>query len=448
MNAHRPDMGVENAERLSLRVGMIAMSDLDCPDYLSGMPHQMAKALRHQGIEIIPIPAYEQTGKPPSIPSRVRNRLRGIFYRRTAVQFRRSLDDLFPGRTRSAVLSHARFLSQTTQKNLDQLLEHGEQLDAIFGCCISTAMYDLNTNIPLFYFSDATSVLLRTSYPMFTSRGPSFRAALTEVEKTSVAKATQAVFASAITRQSAIADLGMDPIKTSVVAMGGNVFPNDPVTVVAPAEPPTQKKCELLIVAADPIRKQVDLATQATALLRQRGTNAVLHVIGPGTRLSNHSDAVEAVGPLRLSDPNDRARHQQLLRNCHLQLLPSLGEAYGIAPIESAHYARPSIVSSAGGLPFVVLDGRTGIVIDVKSDALTWAMAIESLIDDPDRYCMMSRLALMRARNEFNWSAWGQKISSLIVEQIMASQSEKYSPAEHATHLHFAPAEVHERDKA
>jgi len=416
-------MGVKNARRPALRVGMIAMSDLDFPKYLSGMPYQMAKALRQQEIEIIPIPAYEQTGKPPSIPSTVRNRLWRILHPRTPVQFQKSLDNLLPGRTRSAVLSHALLLSQTTQKNLDQLLEHGEQLDAIFGCCTSTAMYNLKTDLPLIYFSDATPILLRTNYPTYTSRGPSFHAALTEVEKTSVAKATQAIFASTIAQQSAIADLGMDPVKTTVVAMGANVYPNDPATVVAPAEPPTREKCELLIVAADPIRKRVDFAIQITELLRQRGTNAVLHVVGPRTRLSNRSDAVEAVGPLRPSDPEDRTRQQHLLRNCHLQLLPSLGEAYGIAPIESAHFARPSIVSSAGGLPFVVLDRQTGIVLDVKNDALTWAMAIESLIDDPDRYCMMSRRALRRARSELNWSVWGEKISSLMVEQIRASQT-------------------------
>jgi len=436
------------AKQHPIRVGMISMHDLNCPNYLSGMPYQMAKALRGQGIEIIPIPVFERARKSPSLPSRIINRLRRILHNHTPTQFGKSLDYWLPLRTQSAVFKHARMLSQYAQKNLDDLLQQGQQIDAIFGCCISTAMYELHTEIPLIYFSDATSLLLRATYHMYTTSGSSFHEALTEVEKASVARANLAIFATPNTQQSAIHDLDIDPRKTSMVVMGANVYPNDPASIMAPAQPPTREKCDLLIVAADPIRKQVDLATQITGLLRQRGTNAVLHVIGPGTRKSNHSDAVNAIGPLSLSNPDDRTKHQHLLRKCHLQLLPSLGEACGIAPSESAHFARPSIVSSAGGLPFVVRNGQTGMVIDINSNAQTWAMAVESLIDNPDRYRKMSRKALIRARKYFNWSAWGATVTTLILEQILAKQTKIHHKNSRITRYRLTLAETHHPDKA
>ena len=100
------------------------------------------------------------------------------------------------------------------------------------------------------------------------------------------------------------------------------------------------------------------------------------------------------------------------------QLLPSLGEAFGIAPIESAHFARPSIVANAGGLPFVVLHNKTGLVIDRDEGPVAWADAIESLIDNPDHYRDLSRNALQRARDELNWDAWGHSVAKIITETI------------------------------
>ncbi|MEX0877073.1 MAG: hypothetical protein WD114_06405, partial [Phycisphaerales bacterium] len=38
-----------------IRVGMLSNTDIDDPNPLSGMPYHMARALRRQGIDIIPI---------------------------------------------------------------------------------------------------------------------------------------------------------------------------------------------------------------------------------------------------------------------------------------------------------------------------------------------------------------------------------------------------------
>jgi len=358
---------------------------------------------------------------------------------------KRLIDRLWPTHTRAMVLRRINRLSSITQAHLDELIRSGEHLDALFGCCISSAMYTIETDLPLVYFSDATSKIIQQSYPMLALRGDAYREALSEIEQASLQRTSRAIFAAPTTQRSAIDDLGVEPEKTSVVAMGAHIYPRSHAQISLPVSAPTRACCELLIVAADPIRKRVDLATRATEILCERGINARLAVIGKGTRRSRSSHAVESIGNLQLSDPRDRIRHQQLLSRCHLQLLPSLGEAFGIAPCESAHYARPSVVSNAGGLPFVVRDGETGIVLDVDADAKAWAQAIESLIDNPDRYHAMSTAALDRARTELNWNTWSLRVGAIIRQQIQSAQNQATNPA---TNPAAYPSAEHPRERA
>ncbi len=406
---------------------MIAMTDLDDPNPISGMPYRMATALRAQGIEIIPVSAQTSPNDSVGLSAWAGNRIISIHSRRTPVWIKRAMDNLLPNRTWKVVLKRSKRLSLQAQRSLDQLIQRGEHIDALFGCCISTAISEIDTDLPIVYFSDATSPIIRATYPVLAQRGSSFCEALQHVEELALAKTDIAVFAAPATQESAITHLGVHQDKTRVVPMGAHVYPADPSSIDAPTNPPTREHCELLIVAADPIRKRVDLATQCTEILQSRGIHAKLHVIGPGTECSRSSKHVNSLGRLKLSDPTDRALHQQLLRDSHLQLLPSIGEAFGIAPIESAHFARPSIVADAGGLPFVVLHCQTGIVQSATDDAENWADSIEMIIDRPEKYKEMSTAALNRAREELNWDSWGRSIATIIREQIQQSAAAETS---------------------
>lgn len=400
-----------------LRVGMIFLTDPSNPAQLSGMPYRMAEALRGQGVEVVPILGGDPGSR--DLWARGVSRLRREARRRIPHRLRAAVDDLNAERTRRDVLRRAERLSRRVEAQLA-----GRRLDLLFGVCISTALYDLRTDLPVVYFSDATSPLLHRTYPALAARGRSRRAALEEVERASLSRATVAAFASPRTMRSAVEELGLDPGRASVIPMGAHVTPVDPATVTAPAEPPTPRSCRLAIVAADPVRKRVDLAVRATEALRSRGIAATLTVIGPATRLAARSGFVECAGRLRLDDPDDLHEHRRLLRGCHLQVLPSVGEAFGIAPAESAHFARPAVVSDAGGLPSVVRHDESGLVLPVEADHRAWADAIAGLVHDPDRYRRYSVAALARARDELNWSAWATRTIALMRRALAETRKE------------------------
>ncbi|MEM9373285.1 MAG: glycosyltransferase family 4 protein [Planctomycetota bacterium] len=402
------------APKPSLHVGMISLTDPDDANRVSGMPHRVASALRAQGVRVTPIVAAP-TGRDPR-PAR-------IYRRRVHPRLKRIGDNLFPRATADALRRRAAELAAGVRAQLDALCttearRRGETPDLLFGVCIATALADLDTDLPIVYFSDAASPIINATYPSFRVRGRALLDTRVAIERAALARVTRAAFAAPVARDSAIDDLGLDPAIASTIPMGANITPADPVSVRAPSAPPSARDCRLLIIAADPERKRVDLAVRAAESLRSSGIHATLSVIGPGTRLARRSEAVDFCRPLLLSDPEHAAEHRRLLHACHLQLLPSVGEAFGIAPTESAHFARPSVVSDAGGLPFVVRHDDSGLVIPVEEPHQAWANAIASLVRDPERYRRYSAAALARARIEFTWSAWATKMVGVMHEAV------------------------------
>lgn len=71
-------------------------------------------------------------------------------------------------------------------------------------------------------------------------------------------------------------------------------------------------------------------------------------------------------------------------------------------------------MSDKGGLPFVVLHDRTGMVLPVAADHQAWADAVVGLVRDPERYQRYSTAALVRAREELNWSTWATRVVGLM----------------------------------
>jgi glycosyltransferase involved in cell wall biosynthesis len=62
---------------------------------------------------------------------------------------------------------------------------------------------------------------------------------------------------------------------------------------------------------------------------------------------------------------------------------------------------RPVVASRMGGLPEVVVDGETGLLV-ANEDPDGLARAISALLGDPDRAAEMGRAAARRARGLFS----------------------------------------------
>ena len=86
---------------------------------------------------------------------------------------------------------------------------------------------------------------------------------------------------------------------------------------------------------------------------------------------------------------------------------PSLTETLGLVALESFASGVPVVGAHAGGIPFVIEDGKTGELVDRDATPEQWADAFESmLIDDTSRMSSAARAEAER----WSWRAATEKL--------------------------------------
>jgi glycosyltransferase involved in cell wall biosynthesis len=89
-------------------------------------------------------------------------------------------------------------------------------------------------------------------------------------------------------------------------------------------------------------------------------------------------------------------------RAAAVSVIPSLEEGFGIPAAEAMGCETPVVASDAGGLPEVVENGITGLVVP-RGDSSALAAAIGSLLADPERRLRMGQAGRERALRLFDW---------------------------------------------
>lgn len=97
-------------------------------------------------------------------------------------------------------------------------------------------------------------------------------------------------------------------------------------------------------------------------------------------------------------------------------------ETMGRAVCEAAACGRPAIVSRHGGLPDVVEDGQTGLLVP-EADALALSAAIARLVEDKALCARMGAAAAERARREFGWDTVAQRTEAALQDARAARRS-------------------------
>ncbi len=83
-----------------------------------------------------------------------------------------------------------------------------------------------------------------------------------------------------------------------------------------------------------------------------------------------------------------------------LFLLPSSQESFGLAALEAMAYGVPSIATRVGGLPEVIVEGKTGFLFEV-GDVDGMAEKAIHLLNDSKLYNEMSKACIQHAKDKF-----------------------------------------------
>lgn len=165
--------------------------------------------------------------------------------------------------------------------------------------------------------------------------------------------------------------------------------------------------------------KQIEDALDAVAMLRPRIPGLHLDIVGGGwwhRRLVDHalrlgiSDAVTFHGHV-----DDVTKHH-VVQQSWVHVLPSRKEGWGLAVVEAAQHAVPTIgYRSSGGLTDSIVDGVTGILVD---DHTALVDRLQQLLADPVLRDQLGGKAQIRS-TEFSWRQSADAMRS-VLESVLA----------------------------
>jgi glycosyltransferase involved in cell wall biosynthesis len=150
--------------------------------------------------------------------------------------------------------------------------------------------------------------------------------------------------------------------------------------------------------------KGLGVLLEACDMLRSTGVEFELTVAGRGEDLLKHRSSIEQRPWVKLIDrfiPADEV--SKLFKSTKVVVLPYTDATQsGVAAIALAH-GIPVVASAVGGIPEVVIEGRTGLLVP-PCDPLALSRAIGQLLRDEQKTQELGRSAAEFARQHLSWT--------------------------------------------
>lgn len=319
---------------------------------------------------------------------------------------------------------HDTRLAQAYAQRADALLAQHPDLDLIFSPGVIPVAY-LKDPRPLVFWSDATHAAIFDYYDEYSNLSDNTRRHGHEIERQALGRAAAALFTSFWAADSAKNDYLADPARVHVLEFGANLDePPTEAEVHAALAARPHDKFRILFVGVDWIRKGGPLATFVTDLLRKRGIDAELTVVGcepfdgppdlPGVRVE---------GFVSKKTPEGRARLRELFLAHHVLFVPSHAECYGLVYCEANAHGLPAFARYTGGVPQIIAQGVNGRLLDPHAPPEAWADLLASLHHDRPAYEQMCLAAYKEFRHRLNWDTVSEKLRPILQKAAHSSQT-------------------------
>jgi glycosyltransferase involved in cell wall biosynthesis len=167
--------------------------------------------------------------------------------------------------------------------------------------------------------------------------------------------------------------------------------------------------------------KQIEDALSAVALLRPSVPGLHLDIIGGGwwrLRLVDHAARLGISDAVTFHGHVDDVTKHHVMQQSWVHVLPSRKEGWGLAVIEAAQHAVPTIgYRSSGGLADSIIDGVTGVLVDNRAELVD---RLQQLLADPVLRDQLGGKAQARSA-EFSWQQSADAMRT-VLESVVAGE--------------------------
>ena len=186
-------------------------------------------------------------------------------------------------------------------------------------------------------------------------------------------------------------ELGVNPDKP-VVAFVGRITRQKGVAHLLKAAQSFDEDIQLILCAGAPDTKEIAAETE-----------------GLVEKLKASRDGVFWIQEMM---PPEKVREVYSLADVFV--CPSIYEPLGIVNLEAMACETAVVASRVGGIPEVVVDGETGVLVDYDADdtagfEASLAEAVNAVAGDSERAAAMGTAGLTRAKTDFSWATIAQE---------------------------------------
>lgn len=169
-------------------------------------------------------------------------------------------------------------------------------------------------------------------------------------------------------------------------------------------------------------RKGIDLLLDTAPSLLENNKKLEIHVVG-----QDHGNYVEQFNAAHRDQKwhdriifhgpvNDDALHQAYA-NCDIFVAPSRFESFGLIYLEAMRYEKPCVGIKAGGVPEIVINGETGLLIE-NDNAQQLQAALQKLLDDPEMRSSMGIKGRERYEIKFSVASYADRMEKFVWKRI------------------------------
>ncbi|MFT4114203.1 MAG: glycosyltransferase family 4 protein [Silvibacterium sp.] len=283
--------------------------------------------------------------------------------------------------------------------------------DAVLAISSHCLIHIQDPGVPVYMMTDAPWLTWKQTYQSFDKMpllGPRFA----RLEAAAAQKCTRLIFPSRWAAEEAQRLYGVSPEQTRVHPLGANWFPAlDGTSLDAAISARSSDEIRLLFVGKDWERKGGPLALDIARGLKSAGAKVHLDVVGGFQEIpAGLADIVTAHGLLRISDPSEGLKLQQLFLSSHFLVVPTEAECFGLVFAEAQAFGLPPVSRAVHAVPSIIEDGVTGILEPVDAAADFYVRRILALASDRQAYLAMARAARQRFESCLNWDAFARGV--------------------------------------